>query len=85
VIREVDSLILINYGRYDEHFVRELASLRDEMAKPIMVIPGHPVESREGMQLLTRNGIPSFTIPERALKALAGLLGYVSYRRESSP
>jgi len=81
ILKEVDALVMINYPRYDDYFVNGLTGLRDELNKPILVIPGHPGESREGMQRLVRNGIPSFTIPERALKALSAMLRYSNYRR----
>jgi acyl-CoA synthetase (NDP forming) len=83
ILKEVDSLVMINYGIYNDYFVGQLAKMRDEMRKPILVIPGHPNESRDGMRLLTRNGIPSFTIPERALKALSAMLRFSNYRHQS--
>jgi len=83
ILKEVDALVMINYPRYDDYFVNGLAGLRDEVNKPILVIPGHPGESREGMHRLVRTGIPSFTIPERALKVLAAMLRYSNYQRQS--
>jgi len=83
VVREVESLVLINYGEYDDSFAEGMAHLRDETGKTLFVIPGHPGESREGMQRLTRNGIPTFTIPERALKVLSAMYRYSNHLRHS--
>lgn len=37
------------------------------------------VALREEMSLLTKNGIPSFTTPERAAKVLAAMVGYTNH------
>ena len=79
ILKEVDSLMLISYANYNDDFAQGLAELRDQTGKPILVLPGHPSESRAGMSLLTRNGIPSFTIPERALKVLSAMLHHSNY------
>ena len=79
VAREVDAIIMLSYGVYDELAVRGLVALREEIGKPVFLIPGHVVESREGMSLLTKNGIPSFTTPERAAKVLAAMVGYTNH------
>lgn len=79
MLKEVDTLMLVSYANYNDDFARVMARLRDEMDKPIIIIPGHPSESRAGMSLLTRNGVPSFTIPERALKVLSAMLRYSNY------
>jgi len=79
ILKEVDTLMLISYANYNDDFAQGMARLRDEMGRPIIIIPGHPSESRAGMSLLTRNGIPSFTIPERALNVLSAMLRYSNY------
>ncbi len=83
ILKEVDALLLINYLDYDELFAKEMASLIDETGKPILVIPGHPTDRREGMSLMTGNRIPTFSIPERALKVLSAMLSYSEYRHQS--
>lgn len=79
MLKEVDAVVMISYAIFDNQAVKETVSLRNEMGKPIYVVPGHPGESREGMSLLTRNGIPSFTIPERAVKVLSAMVHYSNY------
>ena len=73
ILREVDALLLIDYGAYDDDYTHGMSRLRDRTEKPILVVPGHHSTSREGMNLLTRNGIPAFAIPERALTTLAAM------------
>ena len=81
MLRETDSLLLVNYGKYDDEFLTMLTGLRDETGKPIVVVPGHPTENRPGMARLVQWGIPSFTSPERAVAALAKMLAAFRYRR----
>jgi len=83
IVKEVDTLLAINYGVYDDDFAEGMSRLRDEVRKTILVVPGHSSVSREGMSLLTRNGIPTFATPERALGTLAAMLRYSDYRREN--
>jgi len=80
MLKDVDAVLLLTYAELDEHFIASLVSLRDEMGKPIIVIPGHSTEQKQGMSLMTRNGIPTFTIPERALNTLSAMVGYSRYR-----
>ena len=80
IIKEVDALLVVNYREYDEEFAGGLAKLRDETNKTILIVPGHSFENRKGMELMTRHGVPSFTIPERALKTLQAMLRLSRYR-----
>ncbi len=81
ILQEVDALVVICYAKLDDSFAKQLAALRDETGKPILIVPGHPTEQRDGISLLARNGIPTFTIPERALNVLSAMLRYSDYRR----
>lgn len=80
ILGETDAVVMLNYLNYDDVFARAMADLRDETGKPLMVIPGHVTERRDGMALLTRNGIPAFTTPRNALKALAAMAQYARRR-----
>jgi acyl-CoA synthetase (NDP forming) len=81
--KEVDAAIGIDYAPLNKQLVKELTTLRDEIQKPIMIIPGNSIEQRQGMSRLVRSGIPSFTIPERALKVLAAMVSHARFRRQS--
>ena len=84
MLREVDSLLLASYREYDDDFLLMLTGLRDETGKPIVVVPCHPTESRDGMARLVQRGIPSFASPERAVAALAAMLAASRYRLRGS-
>ena len=80
MLKDIDAAVVIAYADLDSYFTTELVGLRDKMGKPIFIIPGHPVAQKTGMSLLARNGIPTFTIPERALKVLSAMVRYSNYR-----
>ena len=81
IIKEVDAMVVISYLAYDDELVREMSSLMQATGKPILNVPGHVAERRDGMGLLTKKGVPAFTIPERAIKTLAAMLSYSNYRQ----
>ena len=82
ILRDVDAILLVDYTPLDKYYSAKLAALRDELRKPIIIIPGHAIEQKQGMSLLVRNGIPTFTIPERALKVLSAMVRYSNYLRQ---
>ncbi len=79
---EVDAILVLDYALLDEQQATQIAALRDEIRKPIIVIPGTPTLRQEEMSLLGRRGIPTFTIPERAVKALAAMVNYANYQHQ---
>jgi len=81
ILEEVDTLVRISYTVFDDRFVEEVTRLRDETGKPIIVVPAHPSERRDGMELLAKNGIPTFSIPERAMRVLAAMVRYWEYQQ----
>ncbi|MFX1265349.1 MAG: acetate--CoA ligase family protein [Promethearchaeota archaeon] len=83
LLKEVDAVVIIGYLNFDDRLAKELSGLRDSTGKPIFIIPGHTTERRDGMSLLVRNGIPSFSIPEKALKALSAMVHYSNYQKQS--
>jgi acyl-CoA synthetase (NDP forming) len=85
VLKEVDAALAIDYAPLNERLAAAVAALRDETGKPIILIPGDPVEQKQGMSRLVRKGVPSFAIPERALKVLAAMVRYADYCRHSWP
>jgi acyl-CoA synthetase (NDP forming) len=76
MLRETDALVLLNYLNYNEAFVEAMSDVRDKAEKPVMIIPGHMGERRQGMALLTRYGIPAFATPESVMKVLAAMVKY---------
>ena len=82
ILAETDAVVILNYINYDDAFAKAMAALRDETGKPIMVVPGHAIERRSGMALLTKHGIPAFTTPRNALRVLAAMLEHARRRQE---
>lgn len=83
VSKEVDAIVTLSYSHLDEQFATELANLRDKLRKPIIIVVGLPSLERQGMSLPARKGIPTFTIPQRALKVLSAMVRYSNYQRQS--
>ncbi len=81
MLKEVDALVIVNYESYDEPLVQAIARVRDSAGKPIFIVPGHSIERRSKMAVLTQNGLPTFTIPERALGTIATMARYSNYRQ----
>jgi len=70
----VDSCLVIGYAPlHDEWFMSRLESIRDQVKKPVVVVPGNPIDQRQGMNIAAKRGIPSFTRPEAAVKAISAL------------
>lgn len=82
IAKDVDAVVSLCYAHLDEQFATELASLRDEIGKPIIFVAGLPSMERQGMRLLVRNGIPTYTILQRALKVLSAMVRYYNYRQQ---
>ena len=76
----VDSCLMICYVPiHDERFLSRLESIRDQTKMPIIFIPGNPIDQREGMSLATRRGIPAYTMPENAVRAISALTQRAKY------
>ncbi|MBA7495785.1 hypothetical protein ES702_06374 [subsurface metagenome] len=82
MMKEVDAIVTLCYSHLDEQFTTQLVNLRDEMRKPIILVAGLPSMERQGMSLLVRNGISTFTILQRALKVLSAMVRYYNYRQQ---
>jgi acetyltransferase len=84
MLREIDALVLLNYLNYNEAFAAAMSGVRDRVGKPIMIIPGHAGERRQGMALLTKYGLPAFTTPERVMKVLAAMAKYRNFVNDTN-
>jgi acyl-CoA synthetase (NDP forming) len=63
----------------DESFLTRLETIRDRNRKPIIVVPGNSLDQHKGMSLATRRGIPAYTMPENAVRALAAMTRRAEY------
>jgi len=79
MLKEVDALLIVGYVALNGEFASALAGVRDEFKKPIFFIPGWHTLQRQGMSIMTRTGIPTFSIPERGLRVLAAMIRYGNY------
>jgi acyl-CoA synthetase (NDP forming) len=76
----VDSCLTICYALLeDKPFLSRLEGIRDRYRKPIIVVPGNTIDQRPGMSLAVRHGIPTYVIPENAVKALAAMTRRTEY------
>jgi acyl-CoA synthetase (NDP forming) len=76
----VDSCLTICYAFLeDESFLSRLESIRNQNRKPIIVVPGNSIDQRQGMFLAIRRGIPAYTMPENAVRALAAMTQRAEY------
>jgi acyl-CoA synthetase (NDP forming) len=83
--RSVDScLIICYYFIEDEAFLSRLEGIRDRYRKPIIIVPGNTIDQRRGMSLAVRRGIPTYDMPENAVKALAAMTRRAEYLRTIS-
>jgi acyl-CoA synthetase (NDP forming) len=76
MLAETDGALMLDYQKFNDIFAGQLARLRDEVGKPIFLVPGYVTFARSGMAVMTANGIPTFYTPARALKVLAELVRY---------
>jgi len=82
MIEAVDACLTICYAFLeDESFLSRLEEVRDNARKPIIVVPGHSNEQTKGMRLATRRGIPSYAMPENAIRALGAMVRRAEYLR----
>jgi acyl-CoA synthetase (NDP forming) len=82
MIEAVDACVTICYAFLeDQAFLSRLEEIRDRAQKPILVVPGHSNEQRRGMTVATQRGIPTYAMPENAIRALAAMVRRAEYLR----
>jgi acyl-CoA synthetase (NDP forming) len=80
IVQAVDSCLTICYALIqDEWFLSRLQSIRDQFKKPIIVVPGNSIDQRQGMNLAIRRGVPAYTMPDNAVRALAAMTRRAEY------
>jgi acyl-CoA synthetase (NDP forming) len=80
MVPSVDSCLTICYYLIeDEAFLSRLEGIRNRNRKPIVIVPGNTIDQRQGMSLAVRRGIPTYAMPENAVKALAAMTGRAEY------
>ncbi|MGD0855105.1 MAG: CoA-binding protein [Dehalococcoidia bacterium] len=80
VLPEVDVCLLIAYGFIqEEHFRRRIVELRDRLKKPVVFIPGNPADQMNGVSMAIMDGIPTYVMPENAVRCIAAMVRWGKY------
>ena len=80
IAQSADSCLTICYALIqDEWFLSRLESIRDRFKKPIIVVPANSIDQRQGMNLAARHGVPAYTMPDNAVRALAAMTRRAAY------
>jgi acyl-CoA synthetase (NDP forming) len=75
ILPEVDCCLVLTYAfMHDELFRLRLCKLRDQHGTPVFIIPANPPDQILGQQLCTMNGIPSYIMPENAIRCMGALI-----------
>jgi len=86
VIGAVDVLLAILYQDLaDEACIEGVLQLWDQVAKPIILVPGHALAQLEGMAKCVGRGVSIYTTPERAARAIQAMTQYASYVQGLAP
>ncbi len=83
VAQHVDAILYFTYNSLsDKELASSLATARDRLKKPIYLVPPYPSQETEAIRTYTRIGIPAFTTPDRAARAIAAASRYVRFIEE---
>jgi acyl-CoA synthetase (NDP forming) len=86
VLPEVDVCLVIAYGFIqEEHFRRRIMELRDRFKKPVVYIPGNPADQMNGMSMATMDGIPTYVMPENAIRSIGAMVRRGEYLKKIRP
>ena len=81
----VDAVVVIGGGGPGQsmrRFAESMIAARDESGKPIALVTMQPLDDRELLRTYADAGIGVFPTPERAVRAMAGVVRYVRYRAD---
>ena len=80
IMPAVDVCLVITYAfLQDEWFRSRVVEIRDRLKKPIVLIPANPPDQMPGMELATRDGIPSYIMPENAIRCIGAMVRRARY------
>lgn len=79
----VDVCLVMTYAfLHDEWFRTRLAEMRDRLKKPIILIPANPADQLLGLPLAVQSGLPSYVMPENAVRCISAMLKRRRYLEE---
>lgn len=75
---EIDTLLWMTYFPLeDKKFAATVANIRDKVQKPLFVVPANQLTQLNALDIYARMGMPTFTRPEHAVKAISMLVKFV--------
>ena len=80
IMPAVDVCLVITYAfLQNEWFRSRIVELSERLGKPIVLIPGNPPDQMTGMELAARDGIPSYIMPENAIRCIGAMVRRARY------
>lgn len=80
VLPEVNCCLVMTYAfMHDEWFRKNLKELRDQLLTPIFIVPANPPDQLFGLQLCAMDGIPTYVMPENAIRCLSAMIERTSF------
>ncbi len=75
ILPEADCCLVLTYAfMHDEWFRNRLKELRDQHQTPIFMVPANPPDQLLGLPLCTQDGLPSYVMPENAVRCLGAMI-----------
>ena len=83
IMPEVDACIVITYAFLQEEWFRQqLVALRDRLGKPILLIPANPPDQMDGMISAVKDGLPTYVMPDNAIRCMGAMLKRTDYLKK---
>lgn len=80
IMPEVDACLVITYAFIQEEWFRQqLVALRDRQGKPIVLIAGNPPDQVDGMLSAAMDGLPTYLMPDNAVRCLGAMAKRAEY------
>jgi acetyltransferase len=75
ILPEVDCCLVMTYAfMHDEWFRTRLKELRYKYKTPIFMVPANPPDQLLGLQLCAQDGLPTYIMPENAIRCLGAMI-----------
>jgi acyl-CoA synthetase (NDP forming) len=80
LLPEVDVCLVITYAFLQEEWFRQkLVELRDGLGKPIVLIAANPPDQMDGMISAVKDGLPTYVMPDNAIRCIGAMLKRAEY------
>ena len=82
IMPHVDTCLVITYAfLQDAWFRQKLVEMRDRLRKPIVLIPANPPDQLDGLILAAMDGIPTYGMPDNAIRCMGAMVQRAEYLR----